>query len=361
MPRFSSGSARSTAIMLVAVACVGLLALWWLVSDGVGDTADHPADSSPADTAAPRGEANAQATRVPQSVGASAVSFALPQPNVPIARELPALIRAAQAGDARAMCRLSFELNRCAVTLPFLRRAVESMADRLVDPKPAWSIPGRTEDDQLRALAERTAKRDDLEAICASVAPTPGLEPWRLLRDAARAGHIPSMGRFAAAAPFDPQRIYADGDAVKGFRDEAPNFLMRAAGAGDPQAAFLLVWAYKGSGSQIASTGRIPVDLGLSLAYALALDGVGNEETQKSLVAQIAKLRRQLTAAAQRQAEQRAAALRPRFAHSQGEGRELRFAIDKSDGKECEQPALSRVVQGPVPRDLPIAPDASGG
>jgi hypothetical protein len=256
------------------------------------------------------------------------------------------------------MCRLAFELRRCQQDLVNARLAVESINDSMGEENTSKvRVDGKwVPIDRHAALARHTDRRDQLEAICSGVSPKPGLEPWRLQRDAARAGHVPSMVRFAEGQPFSGFARLADLDALRAFRDEAPELLRRAVEMGEPRAAYLMMAAYRGNG-MISATGRIPEDPGLALAYAIALQGVGDEASERSLDETINKLRRRLTTPQQRAAELAAQRLSLRIATAKGSSTPLRIGVQDSDGSECNEAAQPASPKAALQDEAPIAPE----
>ena len=80
--------------------------------------AGNRSTARPADDAARRGRATAA------HASATDVVYAPPPPGARLSAVVDTLRAAADAGDARAQCRLAFELYRCA-QLPALKREVE--------------------------------------------------------------------------------------------------------------------------------------------------------------------------------------------------------------------------------------------
>jgi hypothetical protein len=259
----------------------------------------------------------------------------LPPKDAPLAVEMPALVRAARQGDVGAMCRLSFELNRCFNQVKELRRSEARGTDDLLERSESGADPQATEL-RMRTLAGLTADRERLEAICAGVTPRRGLEPWRLLRDAARAGHVPSMVRFAKDPPFDHQRILADLDALDAYRADAGAMLRRADALGDPRAGYFLFWAYNGNSSLLTATGQVAEDPRLALAYALAISPSADSRHRVILSQQEARIRRKLSTSDQREAERLAARLSPRYADSLGADIDLEPMQRRSSAAECD-------------------------
>lgn len=297
---------------LVAAALALVLAGWWVRSH----QAALPVDATRAGTSAgavlgasPSASA-AAADRLGETASKRiAANFTLPPQDVPLASVLPALEAAARAGVPQAMCRLSFELSRCGATAGYMREYYAEVADQvLFSDGPASDYAIKEHDKGLAQIAE-------LDRICAGVVAPGDLKPWRLLRDAARAGHVPSMVRFATRFPGEAEGSIHDLEALAARRDESIAFLQRAAAAGEGRAAYDLFWGYKGNAGFPTFHKE---DKTLALAYAIALRGAGDADTSKKLTRGEAELRRQLTPAEVQAAERLGGTLAPGLAHLVG-------------------------------------------
>ncbi len=210
-------------------------------------------------------------------------TIALPPINTPLAGMFAELKAAALSGDPNAACRLAFELQRCHA-LPREQAQVASLIDgaRRPDASP----------EQVRALAiqaERQQARYKAEQkLCEGAPPQELGDGWRYLLQAARAGHGPSMLRYASGETLqgeDPFRIL---DGLVAYRTEGLGYLQRAAEMGYPEAYEQLSLAH--------STGidrglGIPVDAVRGLAYTMALVRVASPgeagRLQKGVTARI--------------------------------------------------------------------------
>jgi hypothetical protein len=194
----------------------------------------------------------------------------LPPLNTPVAQVLGDLKREAQAGDARAACRVAFELQRCH-ELRALHQSIVTFRDLAekpgVGPELARRYGAIADRDQVR-LAE--GKR-----LCDGVAPKEAQEAWRYLLQAARAGHGPSMARFASRREFADEDPIAALDGLIAFRSEGPAFLARAAQAGYPEAYEQLGFAYV-TGIDLGL--GVPRDAVRGVAYYTALMRVATAE-----------------------------------------------------------------------------------
>jgi TPR repeat protein len=192
---------------------------------------------------AAQGRAQASPSAVPETplerVAAVPSALALPPINTPVAQVLDELERAAHAGDARAACRVAFELERCH-ELRALQASISTFRDLAERPGVGAELARR-----YNAIADRDQARfNEGRRLCEGVAPAEANEAWRYLLQAARAGHGPSMARFASRRAFSDADPVAALDGLIAFRNEGPSFLARAAQAGYPEAYEQLGFAY---------------------------------------------------------------------------------------------------------------------
>jgi hypothetical protein len=240
----------------------------------------------------------------------------LPPDDAPLAAYMPSLLRAARAGDPGAMCRIAFELQRCH-ELPVLRQNDEDSKESIAAIARTRERADReTEEFLVSVFAMQAERRATLEAVCAGVEPPPDLKPWRLLRDAARSGHVPSMIRFATAFPVNYESALDDLDALAAYRDESEGFLLRAAAAGEPRAAYGLLRAYSGNPALLFRV--IREDPVKSVAYAIALQDLLDDKMRQQLSRQQVAMRRKLSKAQLVEAERLGAQLATRYAGAQG-------------------------------------------
>lgn len=264
---------------------------------------------------------------------ANAPRMELPPQDVPLAAVLPDLAREARAGDVGAMCRLAFELDRCTRKLQSERRTVTRQEELLAEPDL------ENEASHVQFLARSVAKVEQTELICAGVEIPSDLEAWRLLRDAARAGHVPSMLRFVRNFPVNHQELLQHLDLLAVYRDEAPGFLRRAGASGDPQGALAMLWALQGqSGSVMPWFEPVQKDPVQALAYALALRDVADENGKVSLGRIEAKLRLKLATEDERKAERQSQGLAARLAPSRGMGMSMWPGGGSKSAEDCSRP-----------------------
>jgi hypothetical protein len=314
---------------------------------GAGAVASAPPGAGASAGSVP---AAARSVHAVAAAGSRAVpAMVLPPQNVPLASYLPALAQAARRGEVAAMCRLSFELARCTSDARWQRSYFEEASDRvLYDERPAPDYALKEYERAKEQLAET-------ERICAGVVPPADLRPWRLLRDAARAGHVPSMVRFGTGFPSQPNGSLDDMDALRAWRYESIGFLETAARAGDAWAAYSMFWGYSGNSGFPTHYRKNPR---LALAFAIALRGIGSPETRDNVTKGETKLRRKLSPAEIADAERIAAGYAPGFAHLAGAPVDLRGRRDEA-AEDCAWPD-PRKRPLPVVEPGPTAPGTRG-
>jgi TPR repeat protein len=187
----------------------------------------------------------------------------LPAIDTPLAASLEDLKKQAAAGNNPAACRLAFELDRCH-TIARVQRGATSFASLAGQPGLGPELVKR-----YTAIAEREQSRVlEAQKLCQGVPREETGEAWRYLLQAARAGHGPSMVRYANRRTLwdeDPIRVL---DGLIAFRAEGPAFLDAAAQMGYPEAYEQLAFALVNGPTMGLD---IPADRVRGLAYYLAL------------------------------------------------------------------------------------------
>jgi hypothetical protein len=228
-------------------------------------------------------------------------------------------------------------LARCGSDARWQRSYLEEAADRvLYDERPA-------PDYAVKEYERAKAQVAETERICAGVVLPADLKPWRLLRDAARAGHVPSMVRFGTGFPSQPNGSLDDMDALRAWRDESIGLLETAARAGDAWAAYSMFWGYAGNSGFPTHYRKNPK---LALAFAIALHGIGSPETRDNVTKAETRLRRKLPPAEIADAEKIAAGYAPGFAYLADTPVDLRSGRDEA-AEDCAWP-------DPRKRPLPV-------
>ena len=151
----------------------------------------------------------------------------LPPDGVALADLYPELKARADAGDARANCRLALELNRCRQVAIALDAASDLVAAHRTD-----AAQNATTAAELVAMSERDA------GICGHAPPEDPDNSWRYLLRAAQAGHVPSILRFVIEPPLDEVDFVADMEGWEAYRRFAPELLRFAADSGDVRAIY---------------------------------------------------------------------------------------------------------------------------
>lgn len=165
-------------------------------------------------------------TLVPGAAGS------LPSADTPVKEFLVELKGQAAKGNWAAACRLAFELERC-----YNIRGLQQQAARATFRLEQGGFSG----DALRAAedeAKRAQERYHIGAAnCEGVPAEDRADAWRYLLRSARAGHGPSMMRYAAGAGIPAGRPTLEViDGWIAYRDESQGFLDRAIEMGYPEA-----------------------------------------------------------------------------------------------------------------------------
>ena len=167
-------------------------------------------------------------------------TIGLPPADAPLAVIMAPLAARADAGDAKAACRVAMELIRCQNTDAF--KPVPGLQDSAAEA--ALVAKGRI------AAADRLALREIMRLArlkeCLDVPATLRGRAAHYLGQAARAGEPEAMLRYAEGHhwPMDSRGIFANPE-FDTWRRDAPGMLRRAFAAGIPEAPFSLMHAYE--------------------------------------------------------------------------------------------------------------------
>lgn len=197
----------------------------------------------------------------PTTSGGSAAP--LPPLNVPVAGLIEDLKKQAAAGNVPAACRLAFELDRCE-NGPRHQRSAATFANLAAQsgtgPELARRYMGFAEREQVRA--------NEAQRVCGGVPREEIAGAWRYLLQAARAGHGPSMVRYASRRTLWGEDAMQILDGLIAYRAEGASFLQGAAQMGLPEAyeqlGFIHVTGESGGLD-------VPADRVKGLAYYLAM------------------------------------------------------------------------------------------
>lgn len=199
----------------------------------------------------------------------------LPPANTQLSVVYPQIKAQAAAGDARAQCRLAYELKRCA-DVPMLAKFAADLASKpqLVDP------------DDLRRIRTRA---EHAAAACNGFTPDPRDEVWRYTLQAALGGNDAAAVSFALGmtAGLDIQRPLATLDGWIAYQQFATVVLQRAIDDGYPPAYSA---AANLSYAPHFGAAILPTDHVRSAAYSLALTSIATPQERASLRAGVQRL-----------------------------------------------------------------------
>jgi len=208
---------------------------------------DEPTGSMPdGDTAAP-----AQAARDTAGVRSTDHTVPLPDVGTPLAQIHDTLVRRAAAGEARAACRLAAEHERCEMERVHLRslgvqtQQLEDLVTRGSDLQPDDAQRRLTQ--RREALEQQLRDKQASVAQCDAVAPLAPEARARYWRQAALAGHVPSMRHYAIGNAFRWHDLMDALPALQTYRRDAEGIASRAAMQGDAASAYALAMAYADS------------------------------------------------------------------------------------------------------------------
>ena len=289
-----------------------------------------PADTRPRGVAsdAPASRGQADATQAPPADAA----YVPPAQDARLEDVVGALRAAADRGDARAQCRLAFELHRCA-QLPSLRKRVEQhvgMAARAS----GGSADERDNAEDVRHL-QAIIERDT--AICEGVSVANMPHAWQYVARAAKSGHVPSILRFVLQPPLDEKEFGKDLAGWQAYRQSAGPLLVQAAERGDPTAVYHLFLAYSG----FPMPGGTPIlapDDERALTYAIVSQALVDDRSVRVIQRRVDLLEARMDA----DARARAAANAQRILATRRAGKEGRLNIADNPIPQtpidCDQP-----------------------
>lgn len=232
---------------------IGTLALLAMVAGGVylrqsaGD-ADVRVASPASARAADDAPADIGSSSTPRAIGATPAAAGrarmstepLPSLQTPLRTAVRDLAARAEAGDARAMCRLAAEYQYCAgleTRMQMLERGASRAQTR------SGSGPGRggRSAEGIAAAFESVSERYQ---HCDGVAIPPAAEIIRYMRGAAVAGHPQATGYYASGDIFRNQDTLQNLAELGFYRDNAEAMARSAMTNGDLRAAWSLADAY---------------------------------------------------------------------------------------------------------------------
>lgn len=275
---------RPKTLVLIAVIVLSVAAVAILLTSGLWGDQPATVSQTSKNTGESLGRGGGQASRPPPAARSVAAadpteSGRAPQPLQPL-QPLPPLNRPlaliyrelrsrATQGDARAACRLAFELERC-----HEKNSLVANADRInkaLEQSKHTGDAARTASLQVDAIARQRQMSDAIQACDGFVEDPRERPPYEYAADAAALGHIPSMIRYVMwpvnfGLQFSPPLATLDGWQV--YRERAPQYLEYALAAGAPEAYQARMFL-----SQFPLWGLrfYPEDPAMALTYAAAL------------------------------------------------------------------------------------------
>jgi hypothetical protein len=334
---------RTILVALAALAIVAII-IAMLIRAGVASESRTaaPAPSGPgaaANGAAANGSASSPSPKAPaprislSSASANSSAKALPavgRPLVEIRKELEEMVR---AGDARAACRLGYEIDRCA-NLPTERMAPDFWRSNLEK-----SAPGTPQYDGLRRMLDYSqASLAVAESTCAGFEVPEGTPAWDYTLAAALAGNRQAIWNavfFPMGLDFSRPENTLEGWTQ--WRQYAPGLITAGIQAGDPRVFSIASRDYymPSFGAQLFD--RDPVR---SAALLMAILPSAAPAYRPTMERDIAFLVDYLKLSPQDQEAARAlAATLPRVNIPSGDSFDWSHGMNpKPTGKECEDP-----------------------
>lgn len=187
-------------------------------------------------------DALAQSRTGPAATRASMTTSTAPLP--PLDAPLAAIVRElkprAEAGDARALCRLAVEYRYCA-ELEGRMQMIETGVARAQQGAESGRRRGWASPERMASAFEETNR---LYQHCEGVETPPSTEIVRYMREAASAGHPQAASYYATGDMFDNSDMLDNLPELALYRDNAESIALAAVAQGDLRAAWELARAY---------------------------------------------------------------------------------------------------------------------
>lgn len=263
---------------------IGILALLAVVAGSVylrqsARDAVVPVDSTVSARGADDAPADIGSPSTPRAIGAAAAAGGrarmstepLPSLETPLRTTVRDLAARAEAGDARAMCRLAAEYQYCA-GLETRMQMLERGAERAQARPNGGAGRGVRSAEGIAAAFESVSERYQ---HCDGVAIPAAAEIVRYMRGAAVAGHPQATGYYASGDIFRNQDTLQNLAELGFYRDNAEAMARSAMANGDLRAAWSLADAYGADAgsdfrrSLLAQAVEPAPDKALSLYYGL--------------------------------------------------------------------------------------------
>lgn len=217
---------------------------------------DASADEAATSAVGPTAKSTPALPRPMPAPQANPPNLPLPPLDAPLASVIGELRERADHGDPRAACRLAAELRHCETVDVILAQA--QLRARQLQQMKSYLQANSGTDEQRKALESSAKARADYEAglekqianalqgseHCAGVPRASPREQVHYWRQAALAGHLPSMAMYVSGNVFRMRNSLLNLPDLEVYRQEAPALARRAALAGDNQSLIALAWAY---------------------------------------------------------------------------------------------------------------------
>lgn len=238
---------------VAALAAIGLAAYLYSGANGMrgGDAAAPNARATGgAEAESARGDevgapTSGSASKSRASLSSSAKSAPLPPLETPLRATIETLTERAEAGDARAMCRLAAEYQYCA-GLRIRMKMIESGVARAQSASEGGG-PGGREGGRFGGVERMSEAFEDVSAKsahCEGVDLPPNSEIVRYMRESAVAGHVKAASYYATGELFRSRDTLSSLPELSLYREQAERLANAAVAQGDARAAWALAEAY---------------------------------------------------------------------------------------------------------------------
>ena len=184
--------------------------------------------------------ANAQAGHTAARASMTKSTAPLPPLDAPLAAIVRELKPRAEAGDARALCRLAVEYRYCA-ELQGRMQMIESGVARAQQNAESGRRRGWGSPERMASAFEETNR---LYQHCEGVETPSSTEIVRYMRESASAGHPQAASYYASGDMFSSSDMLDNLSELALYRDNAESIALSAVAQGDLRAAWELAQAY---------------------------------------------------------------------------------------------------------------------
>lgn len=288
----------------LAIAVVGGLYVWQAERDEPGVASASVADDGDGDARA--GDASARTGDVPKvspmrsGRTASMSTAPLPPLDAPLVAVVRELMPRAQAGDARAACRLAVEYRYCAELQGRMQMIESGVARAQISVEQGGADSDRRGLRSTERMAAAFEQTSELYRHCEGVDVPKSSEIVRYMREAASAGHPQAASHYVSGELFTGSDMLDNLQELALYRDNAESMALAAAAQGDLRAAWKLAEAYGSEPgdrrrSLLAQAVGSQPARALSLLYALRTT-VGDAAAAGPAQAVVARLQQRIAA-----------------------------------------------------------------